>query len=344
MNKRSDVPLMDKHHEGLKVLPKIFQKAGYDVVFTDPPYAGYSWIPDVSVLTNDGITSEILEARYTKLWLKEKRPNQKVSGKVDLLSFSFFRMFPVAVRELFYNNGNYLGSDSINVDTHFLNGFSVLEYLSKLFNYDSDKGGLMIIYNSCTHEPVFQPNGKYTVEGAIEEADIRKDYKLPFDDENTLCHFYTNLAALKCIGKWLDALRENGVYDNTKIIIAADHGRKGLNIPLFGDQSFRAGFHPLLLMKDFDSSAGIQTDDEFMTNADVPSLAVSHLPEDLRKNPFTGENITMDGKKKGADIVVHHDYWQKDMVPNKTMYTYSDEDLVHVHTDIFDDKNWSRLH
>ena len=341
MNKRCDVPLVDKQNEGLKMLPKIFQNAGYNAVFTDPPYAGYSWVPDVSVLTNDGISSEILEARYTNLWLKEKRPNQKTSGKVDLMSFSFFRMFPPVVRSAFYNDGNYLGSDSISADTKFLNAFSVLDYLPQLFSYDSDKSGCMIIYNSCTHEPVFQPNGKLTVEGAIEEADIRKDYKLPFDDENTLCHFYANLAALKRVGRWLDVLRDNGIFDNTKIIIAADHGREDLNIPQFGNKSFQARFHPLLLMKDFNSPEGIQTDNEFMTNADVPSLAVSHLPKDLQKNPFTGKNINMDEKIGGVDIVVHHD-WVKDLEPNKTTYTYNSEDLIHVGTDIFDDKNWSK--
>ena len=343
MNKRSDVSLMDKHHDGLEMLPKIFQKAGYDAVFTDPPYAGYSWIPDVSVLTNDGIGSEILEARYTNLWLKEKRPNRKESGKVDLMSFSFFRMFPVIVRKAFYNDGDYLGAQSIGTDTKFLNGFSVLDYLPKLFNYDSDKGGCMIIYNSCTHEPVFQPNGKFVVEGAIDEEDIRNDYKLPFSDENTLCHFYTNLAAMKRVGCWLDDLRDNGVYDNTKIIIAADHGREDLNIPQFGNKSFQARFHPLLLMKDFNSPAGIRTDNEFMTNADVPSLAISHLPKDLQKNPFTGKDINTDAKVGGVNIVAHHD-WVKDMEVGRTTYTYGNEDLVHVDNDIFDEKNWSKLH
>ncbi len=342
MNKRPEVSLEDKQNEGLKMLPKVFQNAGYNAVFTDPPYAGYSWIPDVSVLTNDGIESELLEGRYTNLWLKEKRPEHK-TVKVDLMSFSFFRMFPVAIREAFYNEGNYLGTGSINTDTKFLNGFSVLDYLPQLFNYDSEKGGCMIIYNGTTHEPVFQPNGKYVVAGAIDEADIRTDYKLPFDDKNTLCHFYTNLAALKRIGLFLDTLRKNEVYNNTKIIIVADHGREDLNTVPFGEKSFQAKYHPLLLMKDFDSYSEIMTNNSFMTNADVPTLAVSHLPEDLRKNPFTQKNINMNEKENGVDIVIHHD-WEKDMVSGKTTYTYREEDVVHVHTDIFDEKNWSKLH
>ena len=341
MNKRTDITLKDKQNEGLKVLPKIFQNAGYNAVFTDPPYAGYSWIPDVSVLTNDGIDCELLEARYTKLWLEQNRPGVDSGKKVDLMSFSFFRMFPIAVRKIFYNEGNYLGTGSINIDTQFLNGFSVLDFLPQLFNYDSDKSGCMIIYNGTTHEPVFQPNGKYIVAGAIDETDIRTDYKLPFNDENTLCHFYTNLAALKRIGIFLDTLRKENVYDNTKIIIVADHGREDLNTVPFGEKSFQAKYHPLLLMKDFDSHSEIATNNVFMTNADVPALAVSHLPKDLQKNPFTGKNINMDEKENGVDIVARHN-WEKDMVDGKTTYTFSKDDLLHVHTNIFDKNNWNK--
>ena len=95
-------------------------------------------------------------------------------------------------------------------------------------------------------------------------------------------------------------------------------------------------------MKDFDSHSEIVTNNNFMTNADVPALAVSHLPKDLRKNPFTGKEINMNEKIGGVDIVTGHD-WEKDMVPGKMTYTYREEDVVHVNTNIFDEKNWSRL-
>ncbi|MBQ2295419.1 MAG: hypothetical protein II258_08535, partial [Spirochaetales bacterium] len=123
----------------------------------------------------------------------------------------------------------------------------------------------------------------------------------------------------------------------------ADHGREDLNTVPFGEKSFQAKYHPLLLMKDFDSHSEIVTNNSFMTNADVPALAVSHLPKDLQKNPFTGKNINMDEKENGVDIVARHN-WEKDMVDGKTTYTYREEDVVHVHTDIFDEKNWSKLH
>ena len=38
-------------------------------------------------------------------------------------------------------------------------------------------------------------------------------------------HYHVNMAAMLQLAAWFDSLRENGVYDNTRIIIAADHGR-----------------------------------------------------------------------------------------------------------------------
>jgi hypothetical protein len=36
--------------------------------------------------------------------------------------------------------------------------------------------------------------------------------------------YHVAMAALLLRGKWFDFLLENGVYDNTRIIIAPDHG------------------------------------------------------------------------------------------------------------------------
>ena len=35
-------------------------------------------------------------------------------------------------------------------------------------------------------------------------------------------HYQVNMAAFLKLGEWFDYLRENGVYDNTRIIIVSD--------------------------------------------------------------------------------------------------------------------------
>ncbi len=60
-----------------------------------------------------------------------------------------------------------------------------------------------------------------------------------------LAHYHSNMAALIQLGNWFDYLKENNVY------------------------------YPLLMVKDFRSTE-FTTSDEFMTNADVPTLVIKH--------------------------------------------------------------------
>ena len=49
MNARSDVPMVEKQNEALKVLPVLFDEMNYDVTICDPPMAGYREISDLSI-------------------------------------------------------------------------------------------------------------------------------------------------------------------------------------------------------------------------------------------------------------------------------------------------------
>ena len=68
-----------------------------------------------------------------------------------------------------------------------------------------------------------------------------------------MIHYQTNMAAMLQLGKWFDYMRENGVYDNTRIILVSDHG-KDLNQDnsfKLADGTDKALYYPLLMVKDF---------------------------------------------------------------------------------------------
>lgn len=46
---------------------------------------------------------------------------------------------------------------------------------------------------------------------------------LRMETELQVTHYQSNMAALLQLGEWFDYLRDNGVYDNTRIILVADH-------------------------------------------------------------------------------------------------------------------------
>jgi membrane-anchored protein YejM (alkaline phosphatase superfamily) len=163
-------------------------------------------------------------------------------------------------------------------------------------------------------------------------------------DKNQVIHYHTNMAAMIQIGKWLDYLKEQGVYDNTRIIIVADHGRPleqidelilGYDIGIMRDVEF---FYPLLMVKDLDAR-GSEASEEFMTNADVPTLAVEGLI-DNPTNPFTGNMI--DNHEKTAHeqyVILSEEFSVSAHGPN----TFNPARWYSVKDNIWDKENWTYI-
>ena len=75
---------------------------------------------------------------------------------------------------------------------------------------------------------------------------------------------------------------------------------------LLEDGTDLESYWPLLMVKDFDSKE-FTVSDEFMTNGDVPTLAMQGLIDDP-VNPFTGKAITSDAKQNTL-YVLESDVW-----------------------------------
>ena len=135
----------------------------------------------------------------------------------------------------------------------------------------------------------------------IGDYDLQHEDRFTVDGKTMICetaeqmeHYQTNMAAYIKLGEWFDYLRENGVYDNTRIIIVSDHGKDLGQFGITCNGEDMESFMPVLMVKDF-GATGFTVSEEFMTNGDTPSLAASGLIDDP-VNPFTGNPITTDPK------------------------------------------------
>lgn len=365
MNERADELLVDKQNEALRVLPVLFAQNGYEVTVCDPPFAGYSWIPDLSIYddypeirafnTEDGqfvdtlMSQEDLLAQRNKLWER------------NFFCFSLMKIAPVVVQSGFYYHGSYFSpelrtiqtvqdlSSARGLNSRFLESYAVLRALPQMTMIsDSTENTLLMLCNSSTHEPTLLQEPDYApveiVDNAAYDAAHAERFTLNgqvlhMANTDQMMHYQVNMAALMQIGRWLDTLRENGVYDNTRIIIAADHGRLLAQI----DALYRAeigldgmAVNPLLLFKDFDSR-DFAVDGSFMTNADTPTLATEGLIADS-VNPFTGNPLSSEAKYSGEQLVLI-DTEHRPEYNNGTAFLpgrwYS------VHDDIFEADNWA---
>ena len=161
-----------------------------------------------------------------------------------------------------------------------------------------------------------------------------------------MLHYHINAASLQMLGYYFEYLKQQGVYDNTRIIIVSDHSAPlSLDKDLMCLLTFEDGsetvddllsFQSTLLVKDFDST-GFKMDVQFMTNADVPSIATDGIIENA-KNPFTGNELKSNQKNEApVKVMATEDFKLEGNHGNRFVPAH----WFSVHDNIFDGANWA---
>jgi YidC/Oxa1 family membrane protein insertase len=340
MNRRDQIPLVDKHNEALLLLPKILSETGYQVTVTDPSLANYASINDTSIYTQyENIQAFNTIGRYTDLWYSrndfETVPVTGAKINRNALWFSLLKISPPFLRKTVYDDGLYWETSEApeSIET-FINSYAVLDFLPELTTFDSEKPSAMLITNETTHEMIFLQYPSYTP--------VRKVTDIGDGEYSDNRYFHVNSAAWLKIGEWLGELRKNNVYDNSRIIIVSDHGHnmnaKIADTELAIPNERREAYNPVLLFKDFNSRGKLQTDMSLMTNADVPVLALDGIAETI--NPFTGKSLRENQKDQGLYITTNH-LWQP-FKHSKRIFNIGDDQWIFVHDNIFEANNWEK--
>jgi len=334
MNKRSDISLVEKQNQSLLMLPRIFSENGFSVCVTDPPYANYNWKGDLSIYNDyHGIRAYITDSKYTDSWLVEhnwKLPKTSDIIKRNMFWYSLLKGVPLLFREPLYMGGNWCSPNPDQRLRLTLNGYAILDYLPRLTEItDNNTNTALVLTNNTTHEGSFLQAPEY-----VPAVTVTNYGNTRFAKEHA---YHINAAAVKRLAVWLDFLKKENVYDNTRIIFVSDHGAPPNFIIKTGLPFNVEQFNPLLLVKDFNSSGEIKTDMTFMTNADVPYLSLVDIIKNT-VNPFTGNEISMKRKKEplyiaisGTNYITGKNFSQFDFNPRIDYF---------VHDNIFIAENW----
>jgi membrane protein insertase Oxa1/YidC/SpoIIIJ len=342
MNRKKDIPLVEKHNQALLTIPLLLVKAGFNVTVTDPSWANYSWVSDISIYKKyEKINAINTLWKYTGLWYEKNKPEKKefTYQRImrNIIWFSLFKMNNPLLRLIIYDKAWYWSADDHgSTIINFIHSYAILDFLPDLTSFDSTEQSALLITNEATHESVwlhgssFMPsetpstigNGKYASNGK----------------------YHSNIALYLKLGEWFDLLRKNGVYDNTRIIIAADHGGQIDNLlsdePLSIKDETRESYNPVFLFKDFNSHGALFVNNDFMTNADVPFFALNSLLENPA-NPFTGNSITTQPKENGIFITTYN----APMAGNHGKYVFNTnkDQWMYLHDSIYEASNWKRV-
>ena len=280
----------------------------------------------------------------------------------NFFCYAIMKTAPLVIQETLYDGGMYNTSSTASVVTQhmfsptkssgyslsFLESYVVLKNLPNItvINDDSENNFLMMANNTAhsqclLQEPDYVP--ALSVDNTAYDVDMEARYTvngitMPLENEKQVSHYHCNMAAYLMLGEWFDYLREMGVYDNTRIIIVADHGRGLHQFGITCNGYDVQDYMPVLLVKDFNST-GFNVSEEFMTNGDTPTLAMQDLIEDP-VNPFTGNPINSDPKNGPQHVLYSEDWSTSENNGNKFLpgswFCFEGDD-------IYDADNWSYL-
>ena len=375
INERQDELLVDKHNEALMVLPVIFSQNGWNVSVGDPTYANYEWIPDPSIFDDyEGINAFQMAGVFNDRSDLLLAAGQEYEDRLNrnLFCYGLMKTTPYLFQPYAYSEGSYEDVDhyfisstdigyvdkttrthsQIGIYEAYFAEYLALDALSDIVEISNDnENNFFIFSNGTAHnynilsEPEYMPavvvdntefdlahEDRFTVNGVTMHLN-------PSSPAITYANYECCMSTCIALGRWFDYLRSNNLYDNTRIVIVADHGNlqhefDSLDI---NDWDFSAqAVNPLLMVKDF-GSTDFTISTEFMTNADTPYIALEGLINNP-VNPFTGNPIE-EFDKTSEQLVYVSNNW--DVIYNHgTQFEDPDGYWVAVRNNIFDDENW----
>ncbi len=355
MQRRTGVTREQKVNESQLVLARVFnEQLGYKASVNDPTWINSSNYCDLSFLKGYDIDGHQTIGTYTQDWYRANPGAADLDSteeilKRNLLFFSFFRCSPVCLREAIYLNGTYLNSkQNIRDAKKIIDNYSALDFLPELTDIsETESGSYISVLNEMTHDNFFFEAPDYVPTKSPKNKGTSK-----YKDDGT---YHTQMAAFKLVGEWLDYLKKNGVYDNTRIIIASDHGGDGIEDCMEKDDALdsrlagisyrgRGHYHPLFMFKDFNAGGPLLTKMDFMTNADAASLLLNGLIE-KPVNPFTNREIPLDTQalKKDGVVITTCDKHLPHAHKNPYRFDIKKNEWWLVKDNIFKSSSWTQI-
>ena len=299
LNRRKDKIQQKAYDESYAVLSDFFSEREYSVGWGgivmsrgDDVVQHCATPPDVVV------TDEQTRLDYFPAWQQRTGFEAEIEQEWPFLAMNgLFRAMPYSLRRFIYQDGKWRRGDiaGLNALRTTAHVFAFFDSLAVASNADNPRNTFRYFYTDASHSGRF-----FSPENGMPTNDLRQFTRFRADPDFDVIgadHFFSELAALRAVIRWMEWLRAEGMYDNTRLIIVSDHGtqdsrdlfeaigRLPSNIKGAAARRNPGGAYPLLMVKDFNASGPIRISDDLMTNSDVPELAttgIGMLPDRFR--------------------------------------------------------------
>ena len=267
------------------------------------------------------ITDFPSDPRYTEQNLYRRLPDVQKQNIVALpASFGVFKAMPWSLRNRIYNFGLWI--EWLNVGTNqgskkyrtkTARHYAVLKNLEAYTSFDDGPSHYTFFHNELNHFPWHFSGQTFEPDDSLEEFQATdreiRDGRIPR-------HYYTEVASFKLIGNFLEKMKQEGVYDNTLIIICSDHCQfdsQPLHDVFGGGYPGRPG--ALLMVKPAGAHGAMRVDDAPMASSDVRMIVEAAIENKAFKPAadrvrYHALGISYMRKKYPKNNFVLHSLWE----------------------------------
>lgn len=290
INGRRESPISSQYAKSYALLPRLLAPLGFECSLGGVQLTtGEAVEKELPAGVDACIVGEDFLRDYALYWRALHHfPLPETNNARFLLMASLFKCSPYSQRLQIYQNGKWhMGRLSLNT-AETIHSFAALDSLASVASARAKPSTYKYLYFSSTHwGKNFSPDTGFPMRsGKRPQGDFNWNKKYPVVD---YAHFIAEWTSLRSLARFFTWMKESGVWDNTRILIAADHGAwdsqalydcLGL-VPargtLFPAKSIPGLSHPLLLSKDFDARGELKVSGEYMSIADVPEMLVEGM-------------------------------------------------------------------
>lgn len=225
---------------------------------------------------------EQYDHQYYKYYAAKKGLGGRGVSKRKLLSMlPLFNLSPYVMKAFVYDSGFWLiyGED-VSIAFHrttALQSLSYLELLPEISSADGGTGNFLYFRTVMPHEPFGIDRDGNVIETEYPDP-VHKSFM------SSEAAYYSAKKCMAELARFFDWMKENGVYDNTLIVICSDHGNScsdnGLPVsaPRTSERLWKSRANALLMIKPFGAGNGFNEDRETLkSNGDIAATIFDSL-------------------------------------------------------------------
>jgi hypothetical protein len=330
----------EKYERALLEFYDKLDAAGYRIAVVNPTYMD---MPRLGEARYGGRLQSSDSDRYVGYWRTQHDFTRRLeaTGRKNrlLVMVTLFQSAPYVLKARIYDNGSWLiFRAAYQFDYIARKTAGNLAYLDLLPDLSTVQAGrtktFKFIHTQFTHEPFGITASGKIIAREFPDADTRS-----FIDSTSA--FYTARKFLDLLDAWTDWMKRTGVFENTCIVVVADHGNNAMDNDLNLPEDLDSIIHrheisranALLLIKDLNRAGELIIDDRPMSNADTAAIVLAAAGIAGVKDPRQ-EELPAERARPFSSLLAT---WREFMASDSTSYAF-----YTVRGDMYDPQAWSR--